>query len=32
MQEMIINLYVTNKHIKRGQISRTVIDNHAPSF
>ena len=28
MQEMIINLYVTNKHLKRGQISRTVIDNH----
>ena len=28
MQEMIINLYVTNKHIKRGQVSRTVIDNH----
>lgn len=28
MQEMIINLYVTNKHIKRGQMSRTVIDNH----
>lgn len=28
MQEMLINLYVTNKHIKRGQISRTVVDNH----
>jgi hypothetical protein len=28
MQEMLINLYVTNKHIKRGQVSRTVIDNH----
>lgn len=28
MQEMLINLYVTNKHIKRGQMSRTVVDNH----
>lgn len=27
MQEMLITLYVTNKHIKRGQISRTVVDN-----
>lgn len=29
MQEMMINLYVTHKHIKRGQMSRTVVDNHA---
>lgn len=29
MQEMLITLYVTNKHIKRGQISRTVVDNHS---
>jgi hypothetical protein len=28
MQEMLINLYVANKHIKRGQMSRTVYDNH----
>ena len=29
MQEMLITLYVTNKHIKRGQVSRTVVDNHS---
>ncbi|MEZ0259406.1 MAG: nucleotidyltransferase domain-containing protein [Alphaproteobacteria bacterium] len=28
MQELLINLYVTHKHIKRGQMSRTVVDNH----
>lgn len=27
MQELLITLYVTQKHIKRGQASRTVIDN-----
>ncbi len=29
MQEMLITLYVTHKHIKRGQVSRTVVDNHS---
>lgn len=29
MQEMLLNLYVTHKHIKRGQMSRTVVDNHS---
>lgn len=27
MQELLINLYVANKHLKRGQMSRTVFDN-----
>lgn len=29
MQELLITLYVTNKHIKRGQVSRTVVDNYS---
>lgn len=28
MKELLINLYVTQKHIMREQVSRTVVDNH----
>lgn len=29
MQELLISVFVAHKHIKRGQTSRTVIDNHS---
>lgn len=28
LQELMLTLFVTNKHIKRGQTSRTVVDNN----
>lgn len=28
-QEMLMTLFITDKHLKRNQISRTVVDNHA---